>query len=438
LERVSEFPVVLLFFIQEGGLRARVESCLDFLTRSCHPFGLAHEEIRFSAVFAGTEEEVGSRVLEVLFGGGKAHLIVASDRLVRPLSPGSYGTTRLSDVILEAFFAHRRLCSLVALSRADLPMVCGITASVDARELSAEALRSVLVKAATRLHLLSPPSKLHGDLRGQADVRVQLVQGPEDLRRCFALRHRVYGAAGYLDRETEGDPSGLELDYYDGSAIHFMASDPASGETIATLRLIFVHKPRGALDSVIGPAAEVFERHRSLFKEVVDAFGPGDYRRRLTHPGAAALPILQSLRLNEDWRGLLRDVSSGVEVSRNIVSPEYRGLGVSTLLMRLAICTACDLGRGLVFAECQPTHVDMYRKAGFKAIEGDEGRTRISDYYQLTGRGIFADLREGMREPIVHVARGDLSLVKMANARLGASGSLDFTVRLGQYRLGPP
>ncbi|MFA6433413.1 MAG: hypothetical protein WCW52_01825 [Elusimicrobiales bacterium] len=433
----EDFPVAVIFYLKDPRLRALAESNLRSLCGPVHPFDLPGENLVFAPSLTGSREEFGSRLIEVLFSKKGLHAIVISDQLVEFQGDGRFTTSNPADVALESFYSNNRLCSLIALSSEELPDIPGITLSLNQGACTPEALRALIVKAGTRLYLLSPVTGAQSGSLRETTVRVQVAQDPQDLRQIMRLRHRVYGMTGYLDSETEKNPLGLEMDYHDGSAVQLLARDEAAGRIAGVLRMIFANKPWGAVDSVFGPFSEIFEAQRGWYRELVDEVGSGPMRERLLKPGGAPLPLLQNLRVKDisEWRRIV----DGVEVSRIIVAPEYRGLAVAKLLTRLAIAAVYDMGKNLVVGECQPVHMAMYRKLGFKAIEAEEGRIQHSSgtYRFCSGQRIIIDLREGMNEKVSHIARGDLSLVRLANKELLSARHPSFTVRLGQYQVKP-
>ncbi|MFA6091446.1 MAG: GNAT family N-acetyltransferase [Elusimicrobiota bacterium] len=430
----GDFLVVLLFYLRDPRTRGLIESRVQKLCEPAHPFDLPQESLRFFPSFVDSQEELGSRLIDIIFQKGM-NLILVSDALVEFKGEGKFTTSNLADVVVEGFYTNNRLCSLISVGSEDLPDIPGITLSLNLRTAPPEALRGLILKAGARLHLLSAPSKAQLDSLGETNVRIQVVQSPESLREVFRLRHRIYGVTGYLDSETEKNPLGLEMDYHDASALHLVATDEATGAVAGTIRMIFAHKPWGVLDSVFGPLSEIFQAQRGWFSEIVEEFGGSPMRERLLKPSCAPLPILQNLRVKNiaEWNRIL----DGVEVSRLIVAPQYRGLAMANLLMRLAIAAAYDAGKDLVLGEALPTHLGMYRKMGFKTIETEEGRAQASGHYNYTAQKIIIDLKEGMKERVTHIARGDLAFIRMANKHLMRTEGVSFTVRLGQYVMKP-
>ena len=59
---------------------------------------------------------------------------------------------------------------------------------------------------------------------------------------CLALRKEVYGLLGYLPSDVMADPSGVELDSYDGRSIHFSAI--RGSEVIGTVRVVLELPPK--------------------------------------------------------------------------------------------------------------------------------------------------------------------------------------------------
>lgn len=430
-----DFPIALVFFIREPGNLAIAEKYASELSQPAHPFNIPLERLHFFPSFTQSEEEFGAKLIEILFSQKNLHAIIVSDQLVSFQGHSSFATSNPADVALESFYTNQRLCSLISLypeSTGDIP---GIMFSLNSRNLNRQVLREAIAKAGTRLHLLSPASQAQLDSIKATDVSVQVAQSPNDLRQILALRHRVYSMAGYLDSETEKNPLGLEMDYYDGSAIQLMAKDEATGNIAGVMRLIFANKPWGAVDSIFGPFCEIFEQQRNWYREIINEVVPGPMRDRLLKPGGAPLPLLNNLRVTNmtEWQTIV----DGVEISRIIVAPEYRGLAVARLLTRLSLAALYDMGKKLVVGECQPTHMPMYRKLGFKTIETeDEKITHSAGNYKFHyGQRISIDLTEGMKDKAIHIARGDLSLIKLANKNLSKLKNSAFTVKLGHYRV---
>jgi hypothetical protein len=56
-------------------------------------------------------------------------------------------------------------------------------------------------------------------------------------------------------------------------------------------------------------------------------------------------------------------------MSRVVVGEDFRGLGISRLLVRACVSAAIDLQHRFVVLECIPQHVPLYEKVGFEKIK---------------------------------------------------------------------
>ena len=96
------------------------------------------------------------------------------------------------------------------------------------------------------------------------------------------------------------------------------------------------------------------------------------------------LPILESTEFDRRWSEVLRETSPGAELSRLVVKPEYRGLGISRDLVRAVLAKSIEMRRRVVLLECIPTHEDMYKKYGFRRMDGDpHSRPTDLDQYAI-------------------------------------------------------
>jgi hypothetical protein len=94
----------------------------------------------------------------------------------------------------------------------------------------------------------------------------------------------------------------------------------------------------------------------------------------LNTPGWEPLPVLAAARVRGEIQRICQPSSDVAEVSRVVVSPSHRGLGLSRLLIRTAVLSCLVLGRRRLLLECVPAHQEMYRKYGFKVVSGYGGR----------------------------------------------------------------
>src|SRR5207248_10630954 len=86
------------------------------------------------------------------------------------------------------------------------------------------------------------------------------------------------------------------------------------------------------------------------------------------------LPIFQSMMLTDKTVEVLTQKENCGELSRVIVSEDYRGKGLSELLVWFATLQAVNKGVGRLLLECLPIHERVYSKFGFQRLPGVTGR----------------------------------------------------------------
>jgi predicted GNAT family N-acyltransferase len=160
----------------------------------------------------------------------------------------------------------------------------------------------------------------------------------------------------------------MEVDWCDTISLHFGAYELT----------------REGRDTLVGTARVVvgssqLEEHSSLlaaYQRWTTALVAQDevLRNRLTNRVLGLeLPIFHS----QDLSGIFRDVVLHNEVcgelSRVIVGEDYRGTGLSTRLVRTALCEAAKVGVKRMFLECLEVHEPLYRRFSFQKIEGKAG-----------------------------------------------------------------
>jgi len=105
----------------------------------------------------------------------------------------------------------------------------------------------------------------------------------------------------------------------------------------------------------------------------------------------------------------LEEAGNGGELSRVVVAPQYRGLGVSRLLVRIAIATAFDLEKSFLLLECVPTHAKMYAHYGFTLLEGHHCRAQELDQVAV---GMRLNLQDDPSNQACTLARRDIQMIK--------------------------
>ena len=256
---------------------------------------------------------------------------------------------------------------MVALAESPVARVSDVDVTL-ARESDRVALRDAIVKAATGLRLKAPPPT-RADAGASGKVRVEAVQSMDQLRDCLALRKKVYGLMSYLPDKIVADPGGIEMDGYDIGAIHLAAM--RGPEVVGTARLVAeLPADANSISGISFEALHTFCKHREWSQKIARRAGRHVREQALNRP-FFPLPILQSSDFSERWAEMLEQTSPGAELSRLVVAPACRGLGISALLIRAVIAKAFQIHRRVLLLECIPTHVPMYARYGFKPLSDD-------------------------------------------------------------------
>ena len=185
--------------------------------------------------------------------------------------------------------------------------------------------------------------------------------------------------------------------------MHFfaVASNTGGRSFVGTARLVIAGtklRRRG----LFGDTAHTRQTF-SYFCDKIASPNP-DLRRKLEKgPGGAALPVLAAFNFGGVSPGAGVSVGDLCELSRVVVTEEFRGLGVSRLLVRAAIAAAVDFNLKYMLLDCIPQHVVLYEKLGFETIR------------EPTPKFAWSIDREAvvMRLPIEGSANG--SAIRMAN-----------------------
>lgn len=290
----------------------------------------------------------------------RSFLVVISDCLVEDdqvFSPTSQSTW------LPSSFAKDLLCSREwqegrIATVAVMPYPSRVT-DID-RTLSAtcqyDELLRVIKRCAAKLELMSPPESR----RLECQFQVRPIRDCTELEACFRLRHKVYTVMGYLPPEVEEARSGLEINGGDLSAIEFGAfvEQPEHGESLVGTARLAITSP-DPYQSV----SEIVAKYESWTRELAD--DDPVLRLELQRPNILPLPIFNAVpgMLTPD---LISETCA--ELSRVVVDRDYRGVGISKVLIQRSICEARELGIGHLFLECLPIHVPMYNKYGFQEL----------------------------------------------------------------------
>lgn len=296
-------------------------------------------------------------VMGTLRAGGEAkRLVVVGDCLIGPDGGPTASVQRLRESLASA---HHLLCGLVAIVAGPARRVRDIDICVP--DDTPDGVRAAVCSVAVALRLKAPPR------RGLAatGVAVRPAASDDELRTLLLLRRHVYALLHYLPHDVAADRSGLELDAYDGGALHLVAVDGAT--VLGGARLIPTigpHPHPDACRTLLGWR----DRHRDGVRRVLPLVGRA-MRSRIERPTFLGLPMLQATDFARGWREVLARISPASELSRVIVDPAHRGRGISRLVVREAITAARRLRQRALVLECIPSHESMYARYGFRRFD---------------------------------------------------------------------
>jgi predicted GNAT family N-acyltransferase len=188
----------------------------------------------------------------------------------------------------------------------------------------------------------------------QTICEIRALETIAELIQSYRLRYEVYGALGYLRRFNRAK---LEIDAYDSLSIPFGAFDAISGALIGTLRLITTEAQPGYEYSIRRILADLADEELTQ-----QALGPWQ------HP----LPSILSREIDRQIEAFNTERFVVHELSRTIVRPGHRGIGVSRGLVELGLAYASRRGPAVVIGGCLPAHLPMYAKFGCQQLPHTE------------------------------------------------------------------
>jgi GNAT superfamily N-acetyltransferase len=332
--------------------------------------------IRLLPQIIETEDEVDRLLATLRAAGTTKKFILVSDRLAaRTTGAPQWGPTDLAMRIRHWLqTAHQITCALVAMTDPGVRRVRDIDVCVP-RDASTERFDEAILAAATAIGIKSQPVPR----RTSAPLpTVRPASSIDEIRQCLTLRKHVYGLLHYLSPEQMDDPSGLELDAWDDSSIHFAALE--RGRIVGSVRLVLELPPTPPLTIGINLGLfHVFHEQRSWIRTLVRKL-PRAFRERFDRK-RFLLPILQSTDFESRWRHTLERIAPAAEISRVVVAPDQRGRGISRPLITAAKDSARELRRRAAVLECIPAHQPMYEQYGFRRIPGVHSRDADLDQY---------------------------------------------------------
>ena len=179
---------------------------------------------------------------------------------------------------------------------------------------------------------------------------IRALSTEDELIESYRLRYDVYDELGYIRR---CNASRLEIDEYDALSIPFGAFDPTSGAMIGTLRLV---------------TTEIQPDYESLIASILVDFDDAELTKQALGPWPHPLPSILSHEIEQQIEVFNTERFIVNEMSRTIVHPGYRGMGVSRGLVELGFAYASRGGPVVVVGGCLPEHLPMYAKFGCQKL----------------------------------------------------------------------
>jgi len=345
-------------------------------------------------------------------------IILLSEKLVTRTEEGNWRASPLARKVRELCIRNpAHLCGLIAVLNEQPHRITDIDGILTKGTLTKESLKQGLLQVATRMWLKSPASAPLS-LANQDVILVRRVQSVAELKECFSLRHRVYDTLGYLEEPVSRSASRIDMDSFDTKAVHFAALDQRSQELLGTARLVAIFPPVVGQSVTPDPWGALRE-HADWAKTIArQALLEHDnvFHEKITQSTDLPFPILFNSNFGTKYSMFMNahPPALGGEISRVVVSPSFRGLGISALLMRAVISTAFHLQKKFLLLECVPAHAKMYEKYGFRVIEGHHCRAQDLDQLAV---GMSLSLED-------HPFNQSVAIAKTDGQMLGKSGFL--------------
>ena len=181
----------------------------------------------------------------------------------------------------------------------------------------------------------------------------------DEFRESLQLRHDVYDTMGYLTEDYYATGSTLEINWCDGHSLHYgiYAETEGGGRELAsTARAILSGAPPESssdwVNTVVGPDA-LLRNYISKQQLALAAF---------------RLPAFEALVLYEEMKDAFES-ESWAELSRVIVHPAYRGLGLSKKMIGFVLQDLTQRGMQGVVLECLEIHKPIYEEFNFASLD---------------------------------------------------------------------
>jgi ribosomal protein S18 acetylase RimI-like enzyme len=405
--QTQSFPVRLLVYIANEGLLARAEEAGN-LWDEPEPVFAGNERFRFSPFFFGSEE----KLLEYLhrFHWHDRAVVIVSDRLTKIDSSGTVVPSELTDQIRTLYSDSNYPVGLVALHDRSL-RVSDIDRVIVIDPADLAPIRAAVIRTANGLRLKSPPSR-QGSEQSAGPVSVRVAQSEDEMKSCFQLRHLIYEMLSYLPEEIATHPAKIDLDRHDNQAIHFVATVGNDPEIVGTVRLILPCPPSTPGFTFSRKRPRTLKTH-GFWCLAVAAHADAKHEARacflrmLNEPVFHPMPILQSADFAPPLPPILTNPNVGAELSRLVIHPRHRGLGLSRLLVRACIAKALQMQRETIVLECIPLHQAMYESYGFRPLR----QVTHCRAQGLDQRAIAMGLRVDEDSKATRTAQDDIELI---------------------------
>jgi GNAT superfamily N-acetyltransferase len=400
---LEPFPVSVVFCVESPDLAHRIRDTGAFrlpeapIIDNCGYFSYSTRLVRECRGVLPEVERLRENV--------KAFVLI-SDRLTTSDVSG-YRATEFA-VECRDWFNNSEDCvgGLISLVHGSSARTSDIAGMVDVRRDDlAETVRAETRRVCDGIWLKSKVRLPNDRTAGEA-IEVRLATGEDELRQAFELRFELYNALGYLDSDVAANRSRIEVDSFDSRALHFVAVARKRG-VVGAVRLITNVNPSPAAIFRSGP--DIIEKQQSLIAEIV-ADEP-ILRAKNDARTSTPFPILENSDFEDHWPEFLDEypADDGGELSRLVVAPRYRSLGISKLLVRMVNAVAIDLGKQYVILECVPQHVGMYKRHQFVPLQGHHCRAQDLDQFAV---GMVLKLSDWQFNKAFSVASKDLNMLQ--------------------------
>jgi GNAT superfamily N-acetyltransferase len=349
--------LTVIVCVEDQSTRTRCSQLLSELATAAAPVGARWDKLIFREI---SQDQLISELHRTFDSSPTGMILLLSDLLadVTEDSPkADCQLTYFAKDVLNDCKEHCRDCQLGTIAILERYRHVPDIDRALRRSFERSEFIETLTLAAEKLWYIHPPQTQ----KQPRPIVIRSFKSQAEMMKYYQFRHKYYRIMSYLDVRTEFAPSGMEINECDPNSLHIGAFEQKkAGEEVlvGTARVIGLEP----LDVVSTRWTRELARGDAVLKT------------RLERPLALGLPIFQSMhRFMRDWEGgykkLLTEQQCG-ELSRVIVAPGCRGIGLSGGLVHFALLKAYSKGIGRFFLECLPTHEEVYGKLGFQRIEG--------------------------------------------------------------------